>query len=158
MPWKSRLPSLDSFQLYSNKKKTKSGGGSRRVANFLQESISIAFDFIWKVLLSQVYDLHHFSNAKHQMASLRALSVNRFSRYFVGYLTNSQLKIDCIVIPLILEIFYQNYRGKKLVVQLKFLHYDNYLPIFLYLLMIVTKGALLFSYIVTSINTKNHSK
>ena len=27
-------------------------GGSRRVAKFLQESILIAFDFIWKVLLS----------------------------------------------------------------------------------------------------------
>ena len=27
-------------------------GGSRRVAKFLQESISIAFDFIWNVLFS----------------------------------------------------------------------------------------------------------
>ena len=27
-------------------------GGSRRVAKFLQESILIVFDFIWKVLLS----------------------------------------------------------------------------------------------------------
>ena len=45
-------PSFFIFCSYKCRERERARGGSRRVANFLQESILIAFDFIWKVMLS----------------------------------------------------------------------------------------------------------
>ena len=53
-----------------------SRGGSRRVAKFLQESILITFDLIWKVLLSD----RNFANPSRSASVIQSNLINNESK------------------------------------------------------------------------------